>query len=134
VALSRVLIALRALEQPRQPGDDGDDLAELLDGIDDPPEPASAAAVRHVRPGPASHRPEPSPAPATPPAAPAFNGTPGSGQALYKWACNAQCLPRVNALGKARGWHKLVTHWDADQVRDAYRELTAEPVANGRPH
>ena len=52
---------------------------------------------------------------------------------MYKWACQAKCLPRVNAIGKARGWHKLVTHWGADQVPAAYRELTAEPVANGRP-
>ena len=29
---------------------------------------------------------------------------------------------------------KLVTHWDADQVAAAFRELTSEPAANGRPH
>jgi hypothetical protein len=54
---------------------------------------------------------------------------------MYRWACNAKCLPQVNAIGKARGWHKLVTHWDADQVAAAYRELTGQPVAaaNGRP-
>jgi hypothetical protein len=52
---------------------------------------------------------------------------------MYKWACQAKCLPRVNAIGKARGWHKLVTHWDAEQVAEAYRELTAEPTPNGRP-
>ena len=71
---------------------------------------------------------------ATPPAARRFDGEPTSGQSLYKWACNAKCLPRVNAIGKARGWHKLVTHWDADQVAEAYRELTAEPATNGRAH
>jgi hypothetical protein len=53
---------------------------------------------------------------------------------MYKWACQAKVLPRVNAIGKARGWHKLVTHWDAEQVAAAYRELTtAEPAANGQP-
>jgi hypothetical protein len=53
---------------------------------------------------------------------------------MYKWACQAKCLPRVNAIGKAKGWHKLVTHWDAEQVREAYHELTTEPTPNGRPH
>jgi len=123
VALSRILAGLAALERPRQPGDDGDDLAELLDGIDDP-EPAPAA--------PAPGRPSPAPQPS--PAMPRFSGEPTSGQSLYKWACNAKCLPRVNAYGKARGWHKLVTHWDADQVAEAYRELTAEPAPNGKAH
>jgi hypothetical protein len=123
VALSRVLIALKALEQPRQPGDDGEDLTELLSGMDDP-EPAPAA--------PAPGRPSPAPQPS--PAMPRFSGEPTSGQSLYKWACNAKCLPRVNAYGKARGWHKLVTHWDADQVAEAYRELTAEPAPNGKAH
>jgi hypothetical protein len=52
---------------------------------------------------------------------------------LYKWACQAKCLPRVNAIGKARGWYKLVTHWTEDQVREAYHALT-EPAPNGRPH
>ena len=50
---------------------------------------------------------------------------------MYKWACQAKCLPRVNAIGKARGFPKLVTHWDAEQVREAYQELT-EPAANGK--
>jgi hypothetical protein len=81
--------------------------------------------------------PKPSPAPvaATPPAARRFDGEPTSGQSLYKWACQAKSLPRVNAYGKAKGWHKLVTHWDAQQVREAYREMT-EPAAaaNGRAH
>jgi hypothetical protein len=89
VALSRVLLALTALERPRQPGDDGDDLTELLAGMDDEPSPA--------------------PSPATPPAPRRFDGEPTSGQSLYKYACQAKCLPRVNAYGKARGWHKLVT-------------------------
>jgi hypothetical protein len=53
---------------------------------------------------------------------------------MYRCSFKAKCLPRVHAIGKARGWHKLVTHWDASQVAEAYRELTAEPVANGRPH
>ena len=52
----------------------------------------------------------------------------------HKWACNAKCLPRVNTLGRRLGYPKLVTHWDAEQVAAAYRELTtAEPAANGRP-
>jgi hypothetical protein len=123
VALSRILLAAAALEKPRQPGDDGEDLAELLDGID-APEPAPAA--------PAPARPAPQPSPATPLAPRRFDGEPVSGQSLYKWACQAKCLPRVNALGKARGWHKLVTHWDASQVAEAYATLTAEPAANGQ--
>jgi hypothetical protein len=121
--LSRILAGLATLEHPRSAGDDADDLSELLAGLEDDPEPAPAA------PAPA----RPAPAPATAPAARRFDGAPTSGQSLYKWACNAKCLPRVNALGKARGWHKLVTHWDADQVAEAYRELT-EPAPNGRPH
>jgi hypothetical protein len=127
--LSRLLAHLAALAAParwtppvtREPGqDDADDLAELLAGLDAPePSPAPLAAPA---------------APARPPTARPFDGVPTTGQGLYKWACNAQCLPRVNALGKARGWHKLVTHWDADQVAAAFRELTSEPAANGRPH
>jgi hypothetical protein len=122
-ALSRLLVALAALEQPRQPGDDGEDLTELLSGMDDP-EPAPAA--------PAPARPAPAPQPS--PAMPRFSGEPTTGQSLYKWACQAKVLPKVNAIGKARGWHKLVTHWDASQVAEAYRKLTAEPAQNGRPH
>jgi hypothetical protein len=129
-ALSRLLVALAALEKPRQPGDDGEDLSELLAGMSDP-EPAPAA--------PAPSRPAPAPSPATRPAAePAsrqaarrFDGEPSTGQSMYKWACQAKCLPRVNAIGKARGFPKLVTHWDAEQVREAYQELT-EPAANGK--
>jgi hypothetical protein len=126
--LGRILSHIKAVEAPapwsppatREPGDDDNDLAELFDGIDDAPEPS----------------PAPPAAPAVAarvPAARPFDGVPTTGQGLYKWACNAQCLPRVNALGKARGWHKLVIHWDADQVAAAYREPTAEPAANGRP-
>ena len=44
VALSRLLVALTALEQPRQPGDDASDLTELLDGLLDDPEPARGGA------------------------------------------------------------------------------------------
>jgi hypothetical protein len=120
VALSRLMVALAALEKPRQAGDDGDDLTELLSGMDDAPEATAAAATPMAAP--------------RPPAAATFSGEPRTGQAMYKFACNAKCLPRVNAYGKARGWHKLVTHWDAEQVAEAYRELTAEPAAatNGR--
>jgi hypothetical protein len=73
----------------------------------------------------------PAPLTATPPAMPRWSGEPTSGQSLYKWACQAKVLPRVNAYGKARGWHKLVTHWDAAQVAVAYHDLTTEPAANG---
>jgi hypothetical protein len=133
VALSRLLIALRALERPRQPGDDGEDLAELLAGMDDP-EPAPAAPFpAPTANGPAPARPAPQPV-ATPPAPRRFDGPPTTGQSLYKFACQAKVLPKVNAYGKARGWHKLVTHWDASQVAEAYRKLTAEPTPNGRPH
>jgi hypothetical protein len=128
-ALGRILGHIRALESPapwsppvgRESGQD-DDLSELLAGIDTP-EPAPAAPV-----------PPRPPAPQPSPSMPRFSGEPATGQSLYKWACQSKVLPRVNAIGKARGWHKLVTHWDADQVREAYRELTtAEPAANGRP-
>jgi hypothetical protein len=124
-ALSRLLVALTMLERVRQPGDDGSDLATLLDGLLDDPAPAPAA--------PAVTKPNPTPAASTPPAPRRFDGEPTSGQSLYKWACQAKCLPRVSAYGKAKGWHKLVTHWDAEQVAEAYRELT-EPALNGRPH
>jgi hypothetical protein len=126
VALSRFLLAAAALEQPRPPAADASDLTELLDGLLDDPEPAPAA--------PAPSRPAPASSPATPPAARRFDGEPTSGQSMYKWACQAKCLPRVNAIGKERGWHKLVTHWTEEQVREAYATLTAEPVANGQPH
>jgi hypothetical protein len=132
--LGRLLSHLDALQHPapwspppaREPGCDddsvaGDDLGELLDGID-------------------IDSPAPPPAPATPPKpAPAlWNGPPTTGQQLYRLACNAKVLPRVNAIGKVRGWHRLVTHWDADQVAVAYRELTraeasAVPATNGKP-
>ena len=133
--LSRLLAHLAALEQPapwtppvvREPGDDADDLAELLAGMDDAPEAFAAA------PQPAA-APARTPAPQPQPAMPRFSGEPTTGQSLYKWACQSKVLPRVNAIGKARGWHKLVTHWTEDQVREAYATLTAEPAPNGRPH
>jgi hypothetical protein len=119
-ALSRLLVALAALEKPRQPGDDGDDLAELLDGIDDP-EPAPASAP--VKP------------PNGRPLARPFDGVPTTGQAMYRWACDRKVLPRVNSIGRRLGYHKLVTHWDASQVATVLAEMTtAEPAANGRPH
>jgi len=110
-----ILARLHLLEQARDAGDDADDLSTLLDGIDAPEEPA--------------------PKPATPPKPP-WCGPPTTGQGMYKWACNAKILPRVNAIGKARGWHKLVTHWDESQVALAYAELIASTdpaaAANGR--
>jgi hypothetical protein len=137
-------------------GDDqGDDLGVLLDGLEGPepaavttPPPASkpmpgtgvAPQISGSAPPPRASTSAPAPtseprAPAAVPAPP-WCGPPQSGQALYRWACNAKILPRVNAIGKARGWHRLVTHWDADQVAAAFTELTegpAVPTANGRP-
>jgi hypothetical protein len=123
-AFARIMASLAALERPRQPGEDLDDLSELLSGMDDP-EPAPAA--------PAVARPSPAASPATPPAG-RFNGTPTTGQQLYKFCCQTDTLKRANAIGKSRGWPKLLTQWDAGMVAEVYRELTAEPAPNGRPH
>jgi hypothetical protein len=122
VALSRVLLALTALEQPRQPGDDGEDLAELLDGIDTP-EPAPAA------PAPAPARPAPPPVATSP--AREWDGVPKTGRGLYRWACNRKALPAVNRVGASFGYPKRVTDWSDDQVAAAYAVLTTEPAANG---
>jgi len=101
VALSRVLLALQALEKPRQPGDDGDDLTELLAGMDDP-EPAPAVPAAAV----------PSPARATPPATSrAFDGVPTTGPAMYRWACSRKSLPEVNRIGKRFGYPPKVSEW-----------------------
>jgi hypothetical protein len=131
-------------------GDDlGDDLGALLDGLEGPepaavttPPPAlvsmpgtgvAAAISGSQAPPAATSAPKPAPAPAPP--RPPWTGPPATGQARYRWACNAKILPRLNAIGKARGWHRLVTHWEPDQVVAAYRELTEGPAvpANGRP-
>src|SRR5262245_28495391 len=91
-ALARILASLAALERTPEPGEDLDDLSELLAGMNDPePQPA---------PQPVVSRPSPAPAAATPPAPRRFDGEPTSGQSMYKWACQARCLPRVNAIGK----------------------------------
>jgi hypothetical protein len=121
-SLGRILAQVRALEDAapyapplqRQPGED--DLAELTAGMDGPePAPAPAAAAK---PKPSRGRP--------------FEGTPATGQQLYRWACDRKCLPEINALGKLRGFPKLVTHWEPDQVATVFGELTARPaVANG---
>jgi hypothetical protein len=147
--LGRILDHVRALEgpvlyappdPPQEPGDDDlddDDLCELLDGIDAPaPAPPPAALVSMPDPTIAGRI---SGATSPPAPAPPWCGPPRTGQALYRWACNAKILPRVNAIGKARGWHRLVTHWEPDQVAAAYAELTraeasAVPATNGRPH
>jgi hypothetical protein len=143
-----ILTRLHALEEPRTAGDDADDLGELFNGIDAPapapppalvsmPDPTIAAAIAgsQAPPRASTSAPAPTSEPRAPAPAPPWCGPPQSGQALYRWACNAKILPRVNAIGKARGWHRLVTHWDADQVAIAYRELTEGPAvpANGRP-
>jgi hypothetical protein len=140
VALSRVLLALAALEEPRQPGDDGEDLAELLEGIDAPelpsaaarPSPAPALAVRHVAQGTGPHPP----APASAEAAPAgdWDGVPRTGRSLYRWGCDHKCLPDVNRIGKVHGYPRRVTDWEPSQVAAAYAVLTTEPAQNGRPH
>jgi hypothetical protein len=132
VALSRVLLALTALEQPRQPGDDGDDLAELLDGIDTP-EPAPAASPAPPAPAPMP-RPSPAPAAATPPPGKDWDGTPRTGRSLYRWACDRKALPDVNRVGKAHGYPKRITDWEPGQVAAAYAILTSEPAANGQAH
>jgi hypothetical protein len=125
VALSRLLVALRALERVRQPGDDGDDLSELLAGMDDAPEPAAT-------PSPAAARPPAAPTqPATPRAAATFDGVPTTGRQLYRWATSNKALPRVNAIGKGFNYPKLVSDWEPGQVAAAYRILT-EPAANGQ--
>jgi hypothetical protein len=129
VALSRVLLAVAALERPRQPGDDGEDLAELLDGIDDP-EPAPAPSPAPPAPAPT---PKPAPAAATPPARD-WDGTPRTGRSLYRWACDRKALPDVNRIGKAHGYPKRVTDWEPSQVAAAYAILTTEPAPNGWPH
>jgi hypothetical protein len=129
--LSRLLAHLAALEAPapwtppavREPGQDDDDLAELLAGMDDTPEPAP-------RPAP----PAAPPAVPKPPAAASFDGTPRTGKSLYRWACDHKALPKVNAIGKLHAYPKLVSDWEPSQVAAAYAILTAEPVANGRPH
>ena len=117
VALSRVLLALGALEKPRQPGDDGEGLTELLAGLEDDPEPAPAA----------------SPAASTPPAR-EWDGVPKTGRGLYKWACDRKALPDVNRVGKSFGYPRRVTDWEPSQVAAAFAILTAEPAQNGRPH
>jgi hypothetical protein len=133
-ALGRILERISALETAapwspptiREPGQD-DDLAELLNGM----EPAICPATPASRPIATN-----APAPTVPTATKPFDGIPGTGQGLYRWACDAKMLPKVNAAGKARGYHRLVTHWDADQVAVIYRLLTGTPAAavNGRSH
>jgi hypothetical protein len=129
-ALSRVLVALNALEQPRQPGDDGDDLTELLDGLLDAPEASTQAATPAAAPRP----PAASRSPATPAAAQDWDGTPRTGRSLYRWACDRKALPDVNRVGKSFGYPKRVTDWEPGQGAAAYAILTAEPTANGRSH
>jgi hypothetical protein len=159
--LGRILDHVRALEAPapwsppaaREPGQDddqGDDLGVLLAGMNDP-EPAAAPPPAAVATPPPALKAMPDPTIAAQisgsqakPAKPAiipptpWCGPPRNGQALYKWACAGKCLPAVNAIGKAHGWHRLVTHWTAEEVAAAFAELTAsteQTVAlNGRPH
>jgi hypothetical protein len=134
VALSRLLVALTALEQPRQPGDDASDLTELLDGLLDDPEPAAPA------PAPTRPAPAPQPAAALPaagrapdrPKARPFDGVPSSGRELYRWACDRKALPTVNRLAKARGFGHRVVDFTPEEVAILYGELTAEPAPNGR--
>jgi hypothetical protein len=53
---------------------------------------------------------------------------------LYRWAIDRKLLPKVNAAGKRYGYGRLVSDWSDDQAVAIYRELTAEPAPNGRPH
>jgi hypothetical protein len=135
--LGRILDHVRALEQPapwtppavREPGQDDDDsadLARLLDGMDEPELPQAAA-----KPSPAP--PAAAAVPARPPAARPFDGVPATGRQLYRWAIDRKILPKVNAAGKKYGYGRLVSDWGDDQAVAIYRELTAEPAANGRP-
>jgi hypothetical protein len=138
ISLGRVLAGLALLERPRPAGGDADDLGTLLDGLlDDAPESSPAPAAR---PSPAATA-QPAAAPPLPPATPPatrpvakpFEGIPTSGSQLYRWCCDHKLLPKANAIGKREGWHKLVTHWDADMVSLAHGELTAlQPAANGQ--
>jgi hypothetical protein len=130
-ALARVLDHIRALEAPapytppaaREPGDDDEDLGQLLDGMD-APEPAAAASPAAA--------PRPRPIPATQQLAEAPTAI-ATGSQLYKWAASAKALPAVNRIGKRLGAPRLVTEWSPDQVAAVVRELTSEPLANGRP-
>jgi hypothetical protein len=131
VALSRLLVALAALERPRQPGDDGDDLAELLAGMDDP-EPAPAARLAPAPAARLSPASAPAPAPATPSAAQEWDGVPKTGRGLYRWATTHKALPAVNRIGKQFNYPKLVSDWTDDQVTAAYAILTTEPAQNGK--
>jgi hypothetical protein len=96
--------------QPNSAGDD--DLGELLDGLDTPElaTPAPAPATRTLAPAP----------------------IPRSGQALYRWACGRDLLPAVHAIGKRKGWPKMLTQWSQDRVATAYAELTAQTAANSQ--
>jgi hypothetical protein len=122
--LARILLHVRTLESVapmpavRTPGDDdgdGDELAALLAGMDEPP---AALPVR------------PSAPPAVKPSAPAPTMTvPTTGQGLYKWLIANRALPRATALGKARGYPRMLTEYSPDQVAAAYAELTGPPAA-----
>jgi hypothetical protein len=115
--LPSVFAALAALESPRAPGDD---LSELLDGIDAPePQPAPSPATR------------PAAQPAPRQTAQPFDGAPVTGPQLYKWACNHKALPTVNRLAKTHGFGHRVVDLTPEEVAILYRDLTAEPAANG---
>jgi hypothetical protein len=92
------------------PAEDPDDVSMLISGMD-------------------TEEPE-APAPSRPMLAP--SPIPRSGQALYRWACRNDLLPKCNAIGKARGWPKMLTQWSSERVAEAYAELTASASTNGR--
>jgi hypothetical protein len=51
---------------------------------------------------------------------------------LYKFACNGKCLPEINAVGKARGFPRLVSDWTEEQVAAALAELTTADNGQAR--
>jgi hypothetical protein len=124
VALSRVLLAVAALERPRQPGDDGEVLAELLDGIDIP-EPAPAAAS-------AAPKPLPSAAREAARSARSFDGISQTGSAMYRWAAGRKMLPDVSRVGAELHYPKRISEWEPGMVATVFALMTTEQPANGQ--
>ncbi len=122
-ALAEILSRVAALEHlapprpPPQPGDD-DDTSELSSGIDTPestpPRPSTPDISRRSESASALHP---------------YDPTPRTGDELYRWAVAKQCLPVVAALGKARGYNRTITTWDATQVADVFHEVLAGKTA-----
>jgi hypothetical protein len=122
-----------AAVRPTAPAAAAEDLRELLSGMDDDAPPVQATPSVATQSTPPWTPPLATPASRRPPATPQYDGIPVSGQNLYRFACDRKILPKVNAMGRARGFNRLVTHWTVDQVAVVFAELTA-PAApvNGR--